>query len=228
VLPRLTLSARAGRYRAEIGEGRDEELPSIQEVFAPSAVPGLAASPDFLRFGAAAVIDSRDVMGNPHRGAVLAVQWQRYDGRGESHDRFDRMGVDARVFIPLGHPQRVLALRAYGSQDAPGAGARVPFYLLSYLGGSHTLRAYLSQRFRGERLALFQAEYRWEAAPALELAAFVDSGAVAATRDDELDRFRSDAGIGLRLKSHEAALLRLDFAWGGEGFRFLFRFSTSY
>ena len=49
----------------------------------------------------------------------------------------------------------------------------MPFYLQSFLGGSHTLRAYASQRFRGEKLALFQAEYRWEAAPAVELALFV-------------------------------------------------------
>jgi len=228
VLPRLTLSVRAGRYHAEIGPGRDAELPPIEQVFAASAVPGLATQPDFVRTGAAAVFDSRDVMENPHRGAVIAVQWLRHDGRGTSPAGFDRLGVDARGFLPLGHPQRLLALRAYASQDAPRAGGRVPFYMQSFLGSSHTLRGYLSQRFRGERLALFQAEYRWEAAPALELAAFFESGAVAATRHDALEGFRTDGGVGLRFKTHEAAQLRLDCVWGAEGFRFLFRLGPVY
>lgn len=229
VLPGLTLSGRFGLDSFSIGEGTDDELPAIEDVFPPATVPGLTEQPDFLRYGAAAIFDSRDVAENPHRGAVLAATWQRYDQRGGGDDQsFNRVAADARLYVTLGSSQRVLALRGYASQDDPGAGARVPFYLLSHLGSSHTLRAFASQRFRGERLALAQAEYRWEASPAIEFAAFVDSGAVAATRDDSLGSFRTDGGIGLRLKSHEATLLRFDFAWGSEGGSFLFRFSPAF
>jgi hypothetical protein len=229
VLPRLTLSGRFGYDLHSIGEGQDDELPAIEDVFPPATVPGFTEQPDFLRYGAAAIFDSRDVAQNPHRGALLAATWQRYDQRGGGDAQgFSRLAGDVRLYLPLGNRQRVLALRAYASQDTPVSGARVPFYLLSYLGSSHTLRAFASQRFRGERLALAQAEYRWEASPAIELAAFVDSGAVAATRDDRLGRLRTDGGVGLRFKSHEAVLLRFDFAWGGEGFRFLFRFSPAF
>ena len=229
VLPRLTLSGRVGLDSFSIGEGTDDELPAIDEVFPPATVPGLAEQPDFLRYGFAGIFDSRDVAENPHRGAVVAATWQRYDQRGGGEDQsFNRVAADVRLYLTLGSRQRVLVLRGYASQDDPGAGARVPFYLLSYLGSSHTLRAFDSQRFRGERVALAQAEYRWEASPALELAAFVDSGAVAATREDSLGSFRTDGGIGLRVKSHEATLLRWDFAWGSEGFKFLFRFSAAF
>jgi outer membrane protein assembly factor BamA len=142
---------------------------------------------------------------------------------------FDRVAVDVRFFLTLGHRQRVLALRAYASKDDPKAAAgRVPFYLLTFLGGSHTLRAYESQRFRGEKLAAFQAEYRWEASPAIELVTFVDLGAVAARTRDDLGKPETDFGLGLRLKTHERTLLRLDSAWGDEGFKFLVRFSASY
>jgi hypothetical protein len=228
VLRRLTLNGRFGYYKAAIGPGEDEKLPQVQDVFAPAALPGFGTQPRFLRYGAAAVFDGRDVAHNPHRGGLLAVQWLRYDGREDSTPTFDRFAVDGRAYLPLGHPQRVLALRAYASKDDPAAGARVPFYLLPYLGGSHTLRGYVSQRYRGEKLALLQAEYRWEAAPSIELALFVDAGAVAATTEDDLDRFRTDGGIGFRFKSHESVLMRLDFAWGDEGFRALFRFSPSF
>jgi hypothetical protein len=228
VLPRLTLSGRFGHYHAAVGPGEDEELPQVEDVFEPEAIPGFGATPDFWRYGAEATFDARDRAENPHRGGLLAVQWTRYDARDEEAASFHRLGVDGRLYLALGHPQRVLALRAYGVLDEADGGAPVPFYLQSYLGGSHTLRGYASQRFRGEKLALFQAEYRWEAAPAIELALFVDSGTVAATGDEDLGRFRTDGGIGLRLKTHEAVPLRLDFAWGDEGFRFLLRFSPAY
>lgn len=228
VAPPLSLTGRFGYYRAATGPGKDEELPQLADVFDPAATPGFGSEADFLRYGAAAVFDARDAAENPHRGGLIAAQWLRYDDRDGSAFRFDRYAVDGRAYLSLGHPQRVLALRAYAVRDDPAGAGRVPFYLTSFLGGSHTLRGYASQRFRGEKLALFQAEYRWEAAPAIELALFADTGAVAATADDELDRFRTDGGLGLRLKSHEAVMLRFDLAWSDEGFRFLFRFNPSF
>jgi hypothetical protein len=228
IVPGITLSARVGYYTVEAGPGRDGGLPQVQDLFPPPATPGLMERPDFLRYGAAAVFDARDVAENPHRGGVLAAQWLRYDERNGRVFTFNRYAVDGRAYLSLGHPQRVLSLRAYAVKDDPAEGARVPFYLLSFLGGSHTLRGFASQRFRGEKLALFQAEYRWEASPAIELAAFADSGAVAAATDDDLGAFQTDGGVGLRLKSHDSVMLRFDLAWSDEGFRFLFRFNPSF
>ena len=229
VLPRLTLSARLGSYDVALGPGEDKVLPQIEESFEPASIPGLVESPPgFWRFGAAAVFDARDVARNPHRGGLLAGEWLRYAQRDGGASTFSRFALDGRAYVTLGHPQRVLALRAYLSKDEPRPGARVPFYLLACLGSSHTLRAFDSQRFRGEKLALFQAEYRWEASPSIELALFLDRGAVAATTDDPLDQFRTDGGIGLRFKTHEATLLRFDVAWGSEGTRLAFRFNPSF
>jgi hypothetical protein len=226
---RVTVSARAGYYQASTGPGTDDNLPQVEDVFALSDLPGFGARPDFLRFGAAAVLDARDVARNPHRGGLLAAEWLRYSQRGGSGSGFDRFAADGRLYVPLGHPQRVLALRTYFSTDQPRAdGGRVPFYMQAFLGSSHTLRAYSSQRFRGERLFLLQAEYRIEASPAVEIALFAETGAVGARSDDGLGRFRTDGGVGLRLKTHEMTAVRCDLAWGGEGFRLLLRFSPSF
>jgi outer membrane translocation and assembly module TamA len=65
-------------------------------------------------------------------------------------------------------------------------------------------------------------------APAVELAFFCDAGAVSSSGDEKVSGWRSDGGVGLRVKSHESVLLRTDFAWGNEGFRFLFRFGPSF
>ena len=221
----LTLGARAGYYTVFLGEGRDDELPSIETLYTDETAPGLAEQPDFLRLGTWAVLDTRDVAHDPHRGALAAALWTRYDDRSGNAYRFDRFAADGGVYLPLGHPQRVLALRTYYSQDDPAPGARVPFYLQPSLGSSKTLRGYESQRFRGERVLLFQGEYRIEAAPALEVALFADTGTVAVLRTDPLEDFRTDWGIGLRIKTHEAVLVRMDAAWGDEGFKFALRFS---
>ena len=217
LLSRVTVSARAGYYQASTGPGTDEKLPQVEDVFAPSAIPGFGARPDFLRYGAAAVLDARDVARNPHRGGLLAAEWLRYDQRGGSGSGFDRFAADARIYLPLGHPQRVLALRTYLSTDEPrGDGGRVPFYMQAFLGSSHTLRAYSSQRFRGEKLLLFQGEYRIEASPR-GVRALAETG-LWAHADEGLALLTTPGG--LRLKTPRsllcAAILR-----GLRGFRLL-------
>jgi hemolysin activation/secretion protein len=123
----------------------------------------------------------------------------------------------------------VLALRAYAAFADADRRARVPFYLQETLGGSHTLRGFPSFRYRGENLALLQAEYRWEASPAIELALFADAGTVAATaRGLDLGRLEAGYGFGLRFKTTSSPILRLDLARGREGARLLVRFTGSF
>jgi outer membrane translocation and assembly module TamA len=105
----------------------------------------------------------------------------------------------------------------------------VPFYLQEALSNSHVLRGYPSLRFRGEKLLSLQAEYRWEAAPALELALFADAGRVfRAAEDFGLEGLHGSVGFGLRLKSHEGVLVRFDVARGDEGTRAYLRFGPSF
>ncbi len=132
--------------------------------------------------------------------------------------------------MSLGSPQRVLAVRALAFADQPASGARVPFYLQEALGGGHTLRGFRTFRFRGEKVLLLQAEYRWEAWPALEFALFVDAGrAFGPDEDFAVSGLETDYGIGVRLKTHQAvdrAVRRRRTA--SEDTRYLFRFSPSF
>jgi hemolysin activation/secretion protein len=97
------------------------------------------------------------------------------------------------------------------------------------LGGSHTLRGYQNFRFRGEKILLLQAEYRWEAVPAVELALFVDGGqALRAGEDFDLGDLETDYGFGIRLKRNTGLIARLDVARSGEDRRVLLRFGPSF
>lgn len=224
----LSLMGRAGWWWVSTGPGTDDALPNVDEVFAPAQIPGYGERLEYLRCGASLVFDARDVRDNPHSGGVAAVQYTRYDQRNGDAYSFGRISADARAYIPLGHPQRVLALRAYLTRDDPAADGRSPFFTLAFIGSGRTLRGYPSQRFRGERVASAQAEYRIDVAPALEIALFYDGGAVALVGDESVSHWRSSGGVGLRLKTHEAVFARTDFAWGSEGFRFLLRFSPGF
>jgi hypothetical protein len=229
VSQRLALTARAGLLQAFVGTGEDPTVPTIARLFGDASAPGLARQPDFFYLSPQLFLDFRDEPGNPHRGGMLALQLHRFDDRGGQAFRFSRFAVDARGFVPLGSPQRTLALRVLASFDDAAAGSRVPFYLQETLGGSHTLRGYPNFRFRGEDLLLLQAEYRWEASPALELSLFVDGGRVAARASDlDLSGLRTDWGFGVRLKTFRSVLARFDWARSAETTRALLRFSPSF
>ena len=89
----------------------------------------------------------------------------------------------------------------------------MPFYLLRALGGANTLRGFQDQRFRDNGLIYLSGEYRWEAAPALELAVFYDAGKVFDRRSDfGFSGMEKSIGWGIRFKNHRRVLVRFDFA----------------
>jgi hypothetical protein len=170
--PRVAATLRAGLLQAFVGPGTEELVPQLPTLYDDRSAPGLDRQPDFIHLAASLLLDRRDTPGNPHRGGMIAVAAARFDERGGDEFTFDRVAGDARAFASLGSRQRVLALRALASADRPASGARVPFYLQEPIGGSRTLRGFRTFRFRGEKILLLQAEYRWEAWPALFLDLF--------------------------------------------------------
>jgi hypothetical protein len=222
-------AVRGGYLQAFVGPGTDGVVPTTQSVFDEARAPGLLRQPDFVRGTAQVLLDYRDQPFNPHGGGMLALSLARVDDRGGDEFEFTRFALDARGYLPLGSPQRVLALRAYTSLDDPADGGRVPFYMQEALGTSHLLRGFPTFRYRGPRLLALQAEYRWEAIPALELALFVDSGKVFEDMADlDLGGLETSYGAGLRLKSPTATLVRLDVAKSPEDTRIHLRFGAAF
>jgi hypothetical protein len=220
---------RAGLLQAFVGPGTHELTPTLPSAFDDASAPGLERQPDFLHLTASVLADGRDRPFNPHRGGMIALAATRFDERGGDGFTFHRIAGDARGYASLGSPQRVLAVRLLASADRPAGGARVPFYLQETLGGSRTLRGFASYRFRGQKLLLLQAEYRWEAWPALEFALFADAGRAYGRGESFAVRdLEADYGVGVRLKTHDAVLVRFDVARSREATRLLFRLGPSF
>ncbi len=210
-----------------LGPGTDSSFPTTQSEFDDWDAPGISDPPDYLRLSTQLFFDFRDEPGNPHQGWMLAVLGERFLDRSEDSFSFDRIGLDARAFLPLGSPQRILALRAALLGDRTAEGQRVPFFMQESLGGSHTLRGYDSFRFRGERVELFQIEYRWEPTTFWELAVFTDGG-TAAAEGESFGDLHWDYGFGMRFKTYRDVLLRFEIAFSEETTRYYIRSSTSF
>jgi hypothetical protein len=213
----------------EVRKGKDGSYPTTQEVFDDVTAPGLTTPPDYLRFGTQVLFDYRDEPANPHSGFMVALALGRFEDQSEDAFSFTSIGIDSRAAIPLGSRQRILALRGVWIIDQADAGNQVPFFMQKSLGGSHTLRGFDSFRFTGEKVMLYQAEYRWEPSDLWELALFVDTGTVSEA-DSRLSfsNLEWDYGAGIRFKNWRSVLIRMEIAWSRETTRYYFRTSASF
>ena len=109
-----------------------------------------------------------------------------------------------------------LALR--GLYGTVGNGAPASEYF--YAGGSDTLRGYDDNSMFGNKIVLFNAEYRFPIFSMVNGAVFFDAGNawISGYNSDEI---RTDAGIGLRIKFPNLGLgiIRIDQAFGKDGSR---------
>jgi hypothetical protein len=225
----LGAGVRVGYLQLNIDPGTDKRFPDTHALFSELNAPGLVLQPDFLTISGAVMLDYRDRPGNPHKGGMVGLYLSRFDDRVNHGFQFQRWALDARQFIPLGSEQRRLALQLFGSADAPDSGAHVPFYLMQTLGGSEMLRGFREFRYRDLRTLYLSAEYRWDASPAIELAAFYDAGKVFPDRSSfNLDHLEKSIGGGIRFKTPRAVILRLDYARSREGNRVYFKFGPAF
>ena len=226
--PWFKVGAGAEAMLLESGAG-DGRYRTVEAVFAPAAVPGLLASPDYLHAEVTAAIDWRESEGYTRRGGYYAVTAHRYDDRSDGRYTFNEAHFDVRQFIPLLNEHWVIALRGLVRTTDLDGDQQVPFFLLPSLGGSTTLRAYPDGRFRDRHALLLSGEYRWIPGRVLDMALFVDAGKVTARRGDlDLEGLNTSYGIGARFHAPAATVLRTEVAHGREGYRFHFAFGKAF
>ncbi len=221
--------ARAGLLDSHVGAGADDRFPDVPDLHGEASAPGLEAGPDYFRFSAGLLADRRDHSGNPHSGGIVSLSYSRYQQRGGEGFDFNRYTLDAREYLPLGSRARVLALHLFASAADADNGSRVPFFLKRWLGGRDALRGFPDFRFRDDNLLLMSVEYRWEAAPALELALFGDFGKVFADRSRfDFQDLEKTYGGGVRFKTSSSVLFRVEFGRSPEGNRVALSFGPSF
>ena len=197
-----------------------------QTTFRDDPAMTLVDQPHFVHGDAAMTVDTRDFSDHPTRGglyrASVAAYWA--DVHRYSFRRYEVEGLHA---LALFDRAWILLLRGWGVFSDTGETEEVPFYLMPSLGGSNTLRGYSNYRFHDRHLVFASTESRWPLFPHVDVAAFVDTGTVAA-RVEDLGLDKWVYGFGVRLHSHTSTTARVDVAHTDEGWKVLFRSSDPF
>jgi outer membrane protein assembly factor BamA len=203
----------------------NDGLPDTRTLYTAATAPGLDAQHHFRTIGAAFVIDYRDQPQLAERGTFAGIALWHATASDTSDRSLDwsRLNADVQHFVRVRKGTQVIALRGVLSNRIDSGHTPMPFYLQPTLGGGKTLRGFGSYRLRGESLWAGTAEYRWRVHPRIEIAPFVDAGAVAPRFSD----FRSASlevtpGIGLRVVGGSRVIGRVDYAHSRDGHRVMF------
>jgi outer membrane protein assembly factor BamA len=228
VTPWLRVGADVGYYMPAVRHGRDDHLRTIEAVFTDATAPGLARQPHFVHDSVFAEVDSQDAHGFPRRGGFYRAAYALWNDRTFDEYDFRRLDLVGSQFVSL-TPKSVVALRLGLSYANNAPGDRVPFYLMPYVGGGDTVRAFREFRFRDENAGVFNVELRRKVHPIAHVAAFVDFGKVAHDwQDINPMHVKRAYGFGLRAGSDDHLYLRFDVAYGDDGTRVFLKFTPAF
>jgi hypothetical protein len=197
--------------------------PSVDEVYTPTTLPGLGASPTYLHTQGMVGLDWRTSPGYTRRGGFYGVTAHRFVDQDDLFG-FTQVDYEAIQHVPILRDTWVISLRGRVETTYVDDNDQVPFFMLPALGGGSSLRGFASWRFRDRNSLLLQAEWRILANRFLDMALFVDAGKVTASASD-LNNFhdlKQDYGLGFRLHGPLATPLRIELAKSNEGLALVF------
>ncbi len=218
----LQFGGRAGYIQSVLKSGTDSGLPSVEERFDPSELPGLEDSPDFFTVGGFVRLDRRDDKIEPRGGGLVELQTVRYLDLGRGEYGFDELDFEAQYFVPL-DPRTNLGFRVRTVFTRPFDGHEVPFFLLPSVGGSDYLHAFENDRFRDRHALVMNYHIRYRATPAIRLGAFIDAGVVAPRLGElQLSALALSYGGAVHYKLGTSVFAGLSVGFGREGVRWAF------
>ncbi|NIR43360.1 MAG: BamA/TamA family outer membrane protein [Gemmatimonadetes bacterium] len=230
----LSLVGRLAYEDNRVGRGRDPGTTPIQDDTLTAGLFGVEERVKYLRGGAIIGLDLRYNEGLQTRGLYIEGSYDHFFGVDDTESDFRRVAVDLYGYLPI-NPRQQLALRLLTEVNRSLSGTGVPFYHLADLGSEHGGRAYHQLRFQDLAMAAMMLEWRWEIwrelheRSRIESFLFYDAGSVMPRLADfRIDDVRRSVGIGWRLITSRSGLLTNYIAFGDDGVRYRFRFSTAF
>ena len=110
-----------------------------------------------------------------------------------------------------------------------GMDSVVPYFEMAALDAFSPDREFSGGRFHDNAMAVFNIEYRFPVWKYLDGEIFFDTGRVFnGFKDVSFKHFKTSGGMGLRLRTKNFFLCRLQVAYGGEGVKVLFKTSQAF
>ncbi len=179
--------------------------------------------------------DTRDLRADPRRGQYQGITAELAGALLGGESTYQQFRWDHRRYLPLRGGRDVLALRLLLGTTT----GTIPLFDSFSIGGATSLRGYEQDRYRGEKMVLCNAEYRYSLSKNLILVGFVDAGdayggsfqtvvpGFAITADDQDLDLHIGVGFGLRAVT-PLGPLRLDFGFGEDGSQTHFGFGHTF
>lgn len=211
----------AGFDRNDISRGRNKRYPSTTVVASFASLPGLATEVQLGRLQMEIHHDSRNHPGRPTSGFEASLRGDIFKQINDDKYGFSRLTVDASRYFHLFY-NRALKLRIAGEFTEPFKDRLIPFYYLSELGRSETVRGFTRGRFRDKDMVLGSIEYIYPIWEKINAHLFFDTGTVASDIFKQFDtsRLKNGYGVGFSLWNEEGVLGDFAVAHSKEGFRF--------
>jgi len=175
------------------------------------------------------LLDTRDSVINASRGWMAAATYRPYFAEFGSDSAWQQLLLDVRTYRRLTQDGRhTIAVWAYGDFVVDGV---APYFALPSTGNDTYGRAgrgYVEGRFRGDRLAYGELEYRGTlmANGLLGMVAFLNATTVSnrETGESLFDDLAPGIGIGARVRFNKRSKTNIciDVGWGRDGSRGLY------
>jgi hypothetical protein len=208
--------------------GQGTDFPSVDKVYTPRTLPGLGTTTTYVRSEGTVGLDWRTSPGYSRRGGFYGVTLADYTDPDQLFG-FRMVNYEAIQHFPILREAWTISLHARAQTAYHKDNQQIPFFLLPYVGSGHSLRGFISHRFRDDNSLLLQAEWRIMVNRFMDTAFFCDAGKVAAHKADlDLDGLKSDCGFGVRFHGPFTTPLRVEVARGSEGTRLILAASPAF
>jgi len=177
-------------------------------------------------FGYNASIDTRDNTYNAHKGYYLNFEAAYFAEFFGSDFVFNRYTFDFRQFFHIIRNQ-YFGYQIYTRTHLGG----VPFYSLSFMGGTDRMRGYYEGKYRDKTILDSQVEYRFPLFWLLGGVVFASSGLVSESYETmDFDNLKATAGLGIRLTVDQKnrTNIRFDAGFGKDTYMLFFGFSEAF
>jgi outer membrane protein assembly factor BamA len=229
IFKNLRAGITGGVLGVHTGSGGDSSFPSTDEIYDSTTAPGLGEDTVFARWGGFVYYDWRDYKGGPRAGGLYGARFRQHSDRELFKYSFKQAEFEFQQYFPYFNKTRTIAIRVASVLSFPTEGNQVPFYSQPTIGGNDNLRGFARYRYTDDHSILVSAEHRWYVFSGLDMAVFVDGGKVVPRkRWVDHHKLRYSGGIGFRARLANAVVMRVDMAYGNEGFRFMWTFSDIY
>jgi outer membrane protein assembly factor BamA len=250
----FTENLQAGIYVSYINSdaygGQSSKSPSIDTVFSnsPSVVPitlwapGLHSGSKVIAYGLFGEYDRRNYENGLTQGFYFYGRFGSVDGLDKGNGIFSDYGwfdgqFDARGYIPLFSNKTSLAVRVATEFRDPKGGSQIPFYDLSFLGGSRQVRGFHTYRYYDNHALVGNVELRQTVYSfkkedrGLDLIGFGDVGQVWGDNRSSTDptilgnnnfasrNWKAGIGGGVQYRHTKSLAVRFDVATSQDGQR---------